>query len=77
LAAADAASRRGTRVPVMLSASYTSTVAEELCCILRTLHAMDGWWSQLINEYIITHLPAITRIFANDKFTSVSGNYSI
>lgn len=52
---------RRRRAPVMLSASYTSTVAEELCCLLRTLHALDEW-SQIIDEYMIAHLPSITDI---------------
>ncbi|XP_065932274.1 E3 ubiquitin-protein ligase HERC2 isoform X3 [Magallana gigas] len=49
--------RKGPKpcVSVSLTASYTSTVAEEIVCLLRTLHASDCWNSH-INAYITSQL---------------------
>lgn len=53
----DDALRKGHKpcVSVSLTASYTSTVAEEIVCLLRTLHASDCWNSH-INAYITSQL---------------------
>lgn len=53
----DDALRKGPKpcVSVSLTASYTSTVAEEIVCLLRTLHASDCWNSH-INAYITSQL---------------------
>lgn len=53
----DDALRKGPKpcVSVSLTASYTSTVAEEIVCLLRTLHASDCVNSH-INAYITSQL---------------------
>ena len=45
----EAGKRSG--IPACLSASYTSTIGEQLVTLLRKLHVMDAWNSH-INGYI-------------------------
>lgn len=49
------------RAPVSLTASYTSTVAEELVLLLRKLHTLDTW-NVCINKLIVKHLRGLPQI---------------
>ena len=51
-------SKPSNKVPVSLSASYTSTVAEEMVTLLCKLHALDNW-NAVINTYITEKLRLI------------------
>ena len=48
---ADCNKTRRVRAPVSLSASYTSTLAEEIIALLRALHALDDWNAH-VNGYM-------------------------
>ncbi|QQP57480.1 Uncharacterized protein FKW44_002489, partial [Caligus rogercresseyi] len=50
---------RGTRVA--LTASHSSTIAEETICLLRVLHGLPEW-SNKINEYICLKLSLVNEI---------------
>ncbi|XP_052077229.1 E3 ubiquitin-protein ligase HERC2-like isoform X2 [Mytilus californianus] len=47
------------RAPVSLTASYTSTIAEEIITLIRKLHTHDIW-NLYINNFITEHLSLIT-----------------
>lgn len=49
---------KAVRSRVSLTASYTSTVAEEMVVLLRKLHSLDVW-NPHVNAYISIQLPAI------------------
>jgi E3 ubiquitin-protein ligase HERC2 len=55
----ESKSKKWFRPPVPMSASYTSTIAEELISLLRTLHSLDEW-SPVINSYIMAQLSKVT-----------------
>ncbi|KAL8607282.1 hypothetical protein ACOMHN_047613 [Nucella lapillus] len=55
---------------VSVTATYTSTVGEEMVAVIRTLHCLDVW-SPHINAYITAHLPTI--IAGLDPRAPVSG----
>ncbi|KAJ0032136.1 hypothetical protein NQD34_002217 [Periophthalmus magnuspinnatus] len=50
--------RRKSRPQASLTATHSSTLAEEIVAVLRTLHSL-GQWNSLINEYINNQLSAI------------------
>ncbi|KAK3100706.1 hypothetical protein FSP39_024049, partial [Pinctada imbricata] len=49
------------KVPVSLTASYTSTIAEEIVALIRTLHNNDCWTDH-INKYITDQLTSVTDL---------------
>ncbi|XP_052796353.1 E3 ubiquitin-protein ligase HERC2-like isoform X2 [Mya arenaria] len=53
--------RQRHRAPVSLTASYTSTVAEELVQLLRRLHTLDTW-SPVINQQLVRYLQTVPRL---------------
>ena len=63
------------KAPVPLSASYTSTLAEEMVVLLRSLHALDAW-NPVINSYIVHHLHLLTDMLADHSVSlTVSSTY--
>ena len=44
-----------------MSATYSSTVAEELLALLRTLHTLEAW-NPLVNEFISAQLKSIVTM---------------
>ncbi|XP_048589232.1 E3 ubiquitin-protein ligase HERC2 isoform X2 [Nematostella vectensis] len=50
--------RRKPKAPASISATYSSTVAEELVALLRRLHSLDDW-NQPINTFISQRLGGI------------------
>ena len=46
---------------VSVTATYTSTVAEEMVALLRKLHSLDVW-NPHINAYITSKLPSIIAL---------------
>ena len=52
------------RAPVSMSASYTSTKAEEMIVLLRTLHSLDAW-NQHINDFLCAHLLKVHDMVAD------------
>ncbi|KAJ8297784.1 hypothetical protein KUTeg_024315 [Tegillarca granosa] len=63
------------RAPVSLTASYTSTVAEEIVSLIRRLHACD-YWNVYINKYITDQLVLIPEIMAESVKMDSSDNHS-
>ena len=61
--------------PVPMSASYTSTKAEEVVALLRKLHTLDGW-SPVINAYMTSHLSRLPDLMRQDKTTQHLWNSS-
>uniref|UniRef100_A0A3B5ANJ8 HECT-type E3 ubiquitin transferase n=1 Tax=Stegastes partitus TaxID=144197 RepID=A0A3B5ANJ8_9TELE len=55
--------RRKSRPQASLTATHSSTLAEEIVAVLRTLHSLSQWNSQ-INDYINTQLSSIGDIMA-------------
>ncbi|XP_064637694.1 E3 ubiquitin-protein ligase HERC2-like isoform X2 [Lineus longissimus] len=49
------------RAPVSLTATYSSTLAEELVACARKLHSLDGW-NCIINEFINTKLGTVSDL---------------
>ena len=56
-----------------LSASYTSTVAEEIVLLLRTLHELEDW-NGVINEYTCLHLSHINELAQEDNVQQAPSN---
>ena len=54
-------SRRKPRIPASVSATYSSTVAEELLALLRKLHTLEAW-NPLVNEFISAQLKSIVTM---------------
>ncbi len=54
-------SRRKPRIPASVSATYSSTVAEELLALLRKLHSLEAW-NPLVNEFISAQLKSIVTM---------------
>ena len=50
--------KKRVRPPVSLSASYTSTIAEETVALLRKLHTLDTW-NPIINSYIMEQMARV------------------
>uniref|UniRef100_A0A672Q5U6 E3 ubiquitin-protein ligase HERC2 n=1 Tax=Sinocyclocheilus grahami TaxID=75366 RepID=A0A672Q5U6_SINGR len=55
--------RRKSRPQASLTATHSSTLAEEIVAVLRTLHSL-GQWNSLINEYINSQLSSISGVMA-------------
>ncbi|KAA8589723.1 hypothetical protein FQN60_013088 [Etheostoma spectabile] len=55
--------RRKSRPQASLTATHSSTLAEEIVSVLRTLHSL-GQWNSMINDYINTQLSAIGDVMA-------------
>nr|XP_014343905.1 PREDICTED: E3 ubiquitin-protein ligase HERC2 [Latimeria chalumnae] len=55
--------RRKSRPQASLTATHSSTLAEEIVALLRTLHSLNQW-NGLINEYINSQLNSISHIMA-------------
>ncbi|XP_039600637.1 E3 ubiquitin-protein ligase HERC2 isoform X1 [Polypterus senegalus] len=55
--------RRKLRPQASLTATHSSTLAEEIVAVLRTLHSLNQW-NGLINEYINSQLNCITSVMA-------------
>uniref|UniRef100_A0A3Q3AXX1 E3 ubiquitin-protein ligase HERC2 n=1 Tax=Kryptolebias marmoratus TaxID=37003 RepID=A0A3Q3AXX1_KRYMA len=53
--------RRKSRPQASLTATHSSTLAEEIVAVLRTLHSLSQW-NSLINDYINTQLSSIGDI---------------
>ncbi|XP_066478199.1 E3 ubiquitin-protein ligase HERC2 isoform X5 [Tiliqua scincoides] len=58
--------RRKARPQASLTATHSSTLAEEIVALLRTLHSLNQW-NGLINKYINSQLTSITHIFAGKQ----------
>ena len=58
----EAAEVRGSpRIPASVSATYSSTVAEELLALIRNLHTLEAW-NPLVNEFISAQLKSIVTM---------------
>lgn len=55
--------RRKSRPQASLTATHSSTLAEEIVCVLRTLHCLSQW-NAMINDYINTQLSSIGDVMA-------------
>lgn len=55
--------RRKSRPQASLTATHSSTLAEEIVAVLRTLHSLHQW-NGLINEYINSQLNGIGDVMA-------------
>ena len=66
----DSPRRHRQRAPVSLTASYTSTVAEELVMLLRKLHTLDTW-NTCINEKIVKHLGPVPQLLLEQNVVKV------
>ncbi|XP_077983839.1 E3 ubiquitin-protein ligase HERC2-like [Glandiceps talaboti] len=62
--------KKHPKAQVSLTASFSSTVAEELVSLMRKLHSLDSW-SRIINEYISVRLSVIADM-VSDKQTVIS-----
>lgn len=62
--------RRKARPQASLTATHSSTLAEEIVALLRTLHSLSQW-NGLINKYINSQLTSITHIFAGKQSEGV------
>ncbi|KAL7983783.1 hypothetical protein Chor_000659, partial [Crotalus horridus] len=58
--------RRKARPQASLTATHSSTLAEEIVALLRTLHSLNQW-NGLINKYINSQLTSIIHIFAGKE----------
>ena len=54
-------SKRKPRIPASVSATYSSTVAEELLALIRKLHTLEAW-NPLVNEFISAQLKSIVTM---------------
>lgn len=62
--------RRKSRPQASLTATHSSTLAEEIVCVLRTLHSLSQW-NSLINDYINTQLSSIGDVMAGCQSEAV------
>lgn len=67
--------RRRARPQASLTATHSSTLAEEAVALLRTLHSL-GQWNGLINKYINSQLRSITRSCAAKPANGVGSSCS-
>lgn len=63
--------RRKSRPQASLTATHSSTLAEEIVAVLRTLHSL-GQWNGLINDYINSQLSSIGDVMAGRHSDAVS-----
>ncbi|CAH1268468.1 HERC2 [Branchiostoma lanceolatum] len=72
--------KKSPRPKVALTCSHSSTVAEELVSLLRTLHGIDSW-NRLINDYISSNLSVIADIVTDKpkplQMSEVEGQVTI
>lgn len=54
-------SKRKPKIPASVSATYSSTVAEELLALMRKLHTLEAW-NPLVNEFISAQLKSIVTM---------------
>lgn len=54
------------RIPVLRTASYTSTIAEELAQLLRSLRASHAGWRMCIDEYIVEAIDLVPGLLLLD-----------
>lgn len=59
-------SKKKARPPVSLTASYTSTKAEELISLIRTLHSLEAW-NPYINDVISAHLKCVHNLVCSNE----------
>ena len=59
-------SKRKSKIPASVSATYSSTVAEELLALIRKLHALEAW-NPLVNEFISAQLRSIVTMVTDVK----------
>lgn len=62
--------RRKSRPQASLTATHSSTLAEEIVSVLRTLHSL-GQWNSMINDYINTLLSSIGDVMAGCQSEAV------
>lgn len=62
--------RRKSRPQASLTATHSSTLAEEIVSVLRTLHSL-GQWNNMINDYINTQLSSIGDVMAGCQSEAV------
>lgn len=62
--------RRKSRPQASLTATHSSTLAEEIVAVLRTLHSLSQW-NSLINDYINTQLSSIGDVMAGCQSEAV------
>lgn len=62
--------RRKSRPQASLTATHSSTLAEEIVCLLRTLHCL-GQWNTMINDYVNTQLSSIGDVMAGCQSEAV------
>ncbi|XP_072258440.1 E3 ubiquitin-protein ligase HERC2 [Pyxicephalus adspersus] len=58
--------RRKARPQASLTATHSSTLAEEIVALLRTLHSLNQW-NGLINKYINAQLNSVTSVFEGKR----------
>lgn len=68
--------RRKSRPQASLTATHSSTLAEEIVSVLRTLHFL-GQWNSMINDYINTQLSSIGDVMAGCQSKAVRKNCTI
>ena len=59
-------SKRKPRIPASVSATYSSTVAEELVALIRKLHTLEAW-NPLVNEFIGAQLKSVVTMVTSDE----------
>ena len=64
IANSTSSSTTSARVPVPMTASYSSTIAEELVRVLRKLHSVPSW-QPLVNNGVIKHLRELAADVTN------------
>lgn len=62
--------RRKSRPQASLTATHSSTLAEEIVSVLRTLHSL-GQWNSMINDYINTQLSSIGDVMTGCQSEAV------
>ncbi|KAL3879973.1 hypothetical protein ACJMK2_032247, partial [Sinanodonta woodiana] len=67
----DSPRRHRQRAPVSLTASYTSTVGEELVMLLRRLHTLETW-RHCINSFIVKQLMSVPTLLFEQLSSSES-----
>ncbi|XP_070553640.1 E3 ubiquitin-protein ligase HERC2-like isoform X2 [Ptychodera flava] len=72
----SAKKKKHPRAQVSLTASFSSTVAEELVSLMRKLHSLDSW-SELINDYVSIRLNLINDMVAERPSGVVSDEHSV
>lgn len=67
--------KRKSRPQASLTATHSSTLAEEIVSVLRILHSL-GQWNSLINDYINEQLSSIGDVMAGCQSEAVRTVYS-